>query len=165
MEFIGRSLQADPDKPIPNSVMERLKSLWHFRLERVTDSAETSREELAEFGWWFVSERFDREWACAQLLAALKEAKKIEPDFEVAKTLLRYFEERPEFVLEILYLIIEGDREGWSFYGWNDEARQILEKALKETDPNVVISAKRVIDLLVLKGHLEFRAMLAPTRN
>lgn len=166
MEFIGRSLQVEPETPIQHGVMERLADLWHYRLEQVTSNPETSREELADFGWWFISGRFDKEWACAQLLTALKEAKKIEPDFEVIKTLLKYFDERPEFVLDVLYLVIEADREGWSFHGWSDEAREILDKALKmKNDPDVWVSAKRVIDLLVLKGHFEFRTMLARTKD
>jgi hypothetical protein len=159
IEFVGRSLHADSEVPVPDEILKRLMALWEYRVKCADANIEGFRKELAAFGWWFVAKRFEKGWSTEQLLFVLRKAQKITPDHQIVKQLGSYLDEQPEFVLETLYLIIEADKEGWSFYGFADEAREILLKALKRDDTNFD-AAKRIIDLLVIKGHSEYRSLL-----
>jgi hypothetical protein len=164
LEFIGRSLDGPPEQKIPPAILDRLRALWESRVKAAEDKA-TSGAELAGFGWWFASKRFDPDWSCQQLLVALRLARKIDPDFSVAKQLVEHVDSRPLPTLEALFQIIEADREGWSIYGWDNEARQILERAIQMNNPQIYESAKRVVDLLFAKGHFEYRHLLKSTHT
>lgn len=158
LDFVGRSLRSDPKDPIPEPVLGRLKKLWSSRLAAVTERKQ-SPHELVAFGWWFSSEVFEFEWALDQLLTVLRLAKAAEPDHLVVETLAEYVEQKPLQVLEALQVIIEADKKGWSIHGWQEHAREILERAFSLDNAEVTAAAKRVVDLLVAKGHMEYRAL------
>ena len=158
LEFAGRSLDAGPNVDISEAVMGRLRELWESRLAQA--STTNLRKELAAFGWWFISGKFDEDWRCRQLIDALRLSGSIDPDWEVVKHLPPYIPTRPLWVLEALRLVIEADRQGWSIYGWQDEARLILQETLAMERPEIRTAAKEVIDLLVAKGHITYRQLL-----
>jgi len=164
IEFIGRGLIDEPAKQVVPELLGRLRAFWDYRVDITLQAPDDATHELAAFGWWFVSDRFDPNWACNQLLRVLKAAKKVEPDHEVVKKLLAHVDQRPVFALEALEMIVEADRDGWSFYGWSSEAKEILETALKRPEREVYQAAKRVVDLLVAKGYFDFRELITVTR-
>lgn len=158
LEFIGRSLRSEGNVPISIEVLERLRILWEARLAHAAMS--NNGKELAAFGWWFISGKFDEEWRCNQLLAALRRSGSVDAEWEVAKALIPLTNSRPLYVLEVLRLLVEADKQGWSIYGWQDEARQILADAFSLRRPEVNAAAKEVVDLLVTKGHFQYRQLL-----
>ncbi|MHC5823723.1 MAG: hypothetical protein ACYT04_49795, partial [Nostoc sp.] len=68
LEFVGRSLKNTKDEIAPQ-ILNSLQLLWKKRFETAFNSAEPSSyaTELAAFGWWFGSGKFDDTWAIAQI--------------------------------------------------------------------------------------------------
>lgn len=94
-------------------------------------------EEVAAFGWWFASGKFDDGWAIAQLKEALRLSGKTEPYELVLERLARLSTRMPVDVVECLRLIVEGDKEGWNIRTWREPKRTILETVLKSRDSMV----------------------------
>lgn len=72
--FISHSLRTD--SPPAQDVLERLTALWEFRVGAVHAGADPA--ELAEFGWWFASGFFEKDWAFGRVLHALKAAGRVD---------------------------------------------------------------------------------------
>ena len=86
LNFVGRSLR-NTDAAIPPDVLQRLRDLWTDRVAALTRTNSAGAEELQEYGWWFVSRKFEDQWSLEQLLAALSLAHRVEPDFMVVDRL------------------------------------------------------------------------------
>jgi hypothetical protein len=157
MRFIGQSLREA--ETVAGDVINRLKALWESRL-RATKHNQRPASELTEFGWWFVSDKFDEDWALGQLQNALRNAGKIEPDFMVAQKLAEIAKRMPSLSVECLELMVESDREGWGIHGWEHEAREVLEAALRSSDRSVAQKAETIIHRLGARGHMGFRELL-----
>jgi len=84
MWFIGTSV-SHWDEAAPPQVYDRLKRLVKTRLD-VAQNASCPADfgsELANFGWWFASEKFDERWSLEMLLSALRLTRKAEGEMEV----------------------------------------------------------------------------------
>src|SRR5262249_50019007 len=68
----GRRLY-NTKETIPSKVLDRLKTLWERRLvaAQADPSPMSHAAELAAFGWWFASAKFDDIWALDQLVRVL----------------------------------------------------------------------------------------------
>ncbi|WP_322793331.1 hypothetical protein [Bellilinea sp.] len=159
LEFIGRALEQTRE-PIPAEILDRLKELWEQRLTiaKTTEQSSEFEKELAVFGWWFVSEKFELDWAIAQLLASLYIARTILPEDEVLECLGRAAKTHPQKSVECLRLIAEGDREGWKLYLGLEHVRTILGLALQH--PDAKDEAVRMIHYLGSRGFLDFHDLL-----
>jgi hypothetical protein len=71
IQFIGRSLRENKTK-IPVAVIRRFVARWEHRIAQARFSSAESIEELSDFGWWFVSQKFDEAWAMERLEEALR---------------------------------------------------------------------------------------------
>lgn len=162
IEFIARSLREDK-RDIPPAVIERFTALWERRMERARAAAAESIEELASFGWWFVSQKFDETWAIQQLEEALRLAKKAEPDYMIAETLAAIAARKPREAVRCLDGLLEADREGWGILGWEGHARAILAAAIGSGDAEAREAATTQIHRLGARGHLGFRDLLPRT--
>ncbi|MHC5763961.1 hypothetical protein, partial [Nostoc sp.] len=82
LEFVGRSLKKTENEIDPE-ILNWLQLLWGKRLETACNSTEPNSytTELAAFGWWFGSGKFDDAWAIAQIKQILELIGKVEPDF------------------------------------------------------------------------------------
>ncbi len=159
IEFIGRSLR-DEKGQIPAVVLQRFSALWERRIERARAGPGDSVDELANFGWWFVSKKFDEAWAIHQLGEALRLAKKAEPDHMIAETLAEVAVRRPREAVECLAALVEADREGWGILGWDKQARAILAVAMGSGDRAAQEVGTTLIHRLGVLGRLEFRDLL-----
>lgn len=159
LEFVGRSLRGTQGT-IPPEILVRLKQLWKWRLSTAKKAEQPSgfQEEMAAFGWWFVSEKFDVDWAITQLLESLRLSHKSDPSSMVLERLARSVQTHPRQSVECLTMIAEGDREGWELYVNRDHVRAILAVALRH--PAAADQAKRIIHELGRRGFLEFRDLL-----
>jgi len=164
LDFLGRSLHNIGDE-IPTDALTRLRALWENRLmvARVEPSSHT--EEVAAFGWWFASGKFDDAWAIAQLKEALRLSGKTEPYELVLERLARLSTRIPVDVMECLRLIVEGDKEGWNIRTWREPKRTILETALRSRDPIARQRAESLIHRLGARGYWDFRDLLRESRN
>jgi hypothetical protein len=72
LSFVGRLLQ-DQGRAAPRPALTRLRRLWEFRLQSARDSTDPGAftQELAQFGWWYRTAVYEREWALEQVIAVL----------------------------------------------------------------------------------------------
>ncbi len=157
LSFVGRSLKRT-NGDIPLEILKRLKLLWESRIKEIKRNPSAHEKELTAFGWWFVSEKFDMDWAIAQLAESLKLVPKTEPDHIVLEHLGKIVETHPEESVECLRRVIEGDRAGWTIYVSRDRIRKTLEVALRL--PSASKKAEKVINVLYSRGFPEFRDLL-----
>src|SRR5581483_7932524 len=117
LEFIGRSL-GNTEGVVDAEVLERLRSLWLMRLDvaRHSPSPEMHAAELAAFGWWFVSSKFEDSWAVDQLIAVLSLTRQIDADWLVLERLATLAEVMPKEVAQCISLVIEGHLEVWTIH-------------------------------------------------
>ncbi|MCH8040028.1 MAG: hypothetical protein IH977_06755 [Nitrospinae bacterium] len=161
IEFAGRSLK-NTEGEVPSDILERFKRLWEYRFKVIaSDSPENSHpKELAAFGWWFGSKKFDEEWAMTQLLDVLRLTGQIDADYLVIEQLIESVGTSPVNTIECLKLMIEGEKEGWHVPFWEKETRLIITKAKKLKDPEVQQATDELIHQLGAKGHLGYRDLL-----
>jgi hypothetical protein len=86
LAHVGWQLWKSTD-PVPADVLERLTALWESRRAAIVSTTRAASddapqkaaiEELAAFGWWFRSDKFDRHWALRELRIALDNGADIE---------------------------------------------------------------------------------------
>jgi len=159
--FIGRSLRGTKGKISPE-ILGRLKHLWEERLDLAKQSPEYHKSELSAFGWWFISRKFEDEWAISQLLDVLSTAGKVERDHSVIEQLVALVDRMPLQCILCLRAIAEGDRERWRIYMAREHVRTILSAALHSSDNEAVKEARKLINYLGSRGYLEFGDLLKP---
>lgn len=161
LEFVGRSL-CDTNEVIEPQILNQLQFLWEQRLKaaRTATPPASHATELAAFGWWFASEKFDDSWAIEQLRDVLERVGKVEPDHLVIKRLAALADAMPVLAVECLRLIIEGDKKGWGIYGWSDEAKIILITALQGSNDEAKQTSEALIHRLGERGYWDFRELL-----
>lgn len=160
MWFVGRSVSSW-DESVPPQFYVRLKKLVEGRLEVARRAASPVGfvNELAKFGWWFTSEKFDERWSLETLLAVLQLTRKAESEMDVVKLLAARCARYPVECVTCLRLMIEGDRERWLLMGVENNAMELLRQALGSNNPEAVLSARRLAEELIARGHFGFRAI------
>lgn len=157
--FLGRILK-DNDE-LPKDYIERIMELFEIRLKQAKDSDDPGEftDELGGFGFWLSSDKLDDVWKIDQILEVVQiiHIKDIHTHTivtEISKLAQSY----PLKTNLCLKTIVEGDEEGWSVYGWRDEAKAILRAGLESGEVNKI--SKETISLLLTKGHTEFRDLI-----
>jgi len=158
---IGEWLQRSREE-IDQTIIDRLKALWKWRLEEVQKSSPESdmRLEMFGFGGWFVSGRFENNWAIEQLKKALEISGKVNFDHLVVEKMVELVKEFPMLTMECLRFMIDGDKEGWNIYHWKDKVKIILSIANECSDKDTKNSCISLINSLGAKGHLYLRDLL-----
>jgi hypothetical protein len=159
--FVGTSI-SHWDDAAPAEVFERLRQLIERRLDAAKQAAspEMFVKELANFGWWFAFQKFEERWSMETLLATLQITKKVEGEVDVVKLLAERCPRYPVECVTCLRLMVEGDRERWLLLGVENDAKQILKLALSSNDPEASLSARRLTEELIARGHFGFRTLL-----
>ncbi|MEW6724485.1 MAG: hypothetical protein AB1331_06145 [Bacillota bacterium] len=162
--YVGHALEQTSGE-IPAEVLDRLTQLWAVRLAWAKQSQSPTDlvKEMAAFGRWFVSDKFDVGWAIAQLSESLQLVHQTDLDHMVLEHLARTVETHPVESAQCLRIIAEGDREGWNLSAGRDHVRRILEVALR--NPTAGEEAERIIHYLGSRGFLEFRNLLEGERR
>jgi hypothetical protein len=159
MEFLGESLRNTKETIAPEILM-RLKSYWERRLEAAKEAPDLCKFEMAAFGHWFVSGKFEDDWAIQQLESALNIAGETYPDDVVVEQLATLALTTPLEAIHCLEAIVEGDKEGWLIYGWEDHARAILNTALQSINKKAMVAAEDLVHYMGSRGYLKFRDLL-----
>lgn len=164
IEFVGQALK-QTEGDISAEILDRLKQLWELRLVIAKKAQQPSdfEKEMAAFGWWFVSDKFDVGWAIAQLSESLQLVHQTDPEHVVLEHLARAVETHPVESAQCLRIIAEGDRKGWALSAGRDHVRRILEVALR--NPTAAEEAERIIHYLGSRGFLEFRHLFGGERR
>jgi hypothetical protein len=159
--FVGTSISGWKDGPSAE-VFERLRALIQRRLEAAQHAAspESFTKELANFGYWFTSERFEERWSIEMLLATLQLTKKTESEIEVVKLLAERCLRYPVDCVACLRLMVEGDRERWLLLGVEDDAKRVLRLALDSNNADATLSARRLTEHLIARGNFGFTSLL-----
>jgi len=144
----------------PPEILKRLQALWESRLAVAKVSPDNHKAEMAAFGWWFVSKKFDDKWAIDQLIESLEISGKTKPDHLVIEQLANTSRSIPKESVRCLELMIKGDEEGWRIYSWRKHAQEILATAIQSPDFEVVQAAENLVHYLGSKGYFEFRDLL-----
>lgn len=163
LEFAGRSLYSAPEQgwDVPSETIERLRNLWLQRVAVARHAVPGSHtKELAAFGWWFASGRFDTRWSLAQLHQALELSVAVDVDHFVVEQLGRLAPVEPKICVDCLRLIVRGDQEGWRAYSWREHAEAVLRTAVSSEDPEARELAKNLINYLGAQGRLDFGHLL-----
>jgi len=161
LEFLGQGL-GRPDEPLQEEISVRLKKLWEKRLATITASGTPINHtaELAAFGWWFISQKFDDAWTMSQLLAALVLVLKAEPDYHVVERLVALAETMPLEAVQCLTLMVQGDKEGWEIGSWRDDSRKILAIAIASGNSVARQAAIALVNRLAARGMPDYKDLL-----
>ena len=163
IKFIGRTFYGEENgrtsENVPPEILGRMRSLWDSRINFAQEAVNPKLHatEINDFGWWFISKKFDDRWAMDQLLSVLKISKSVEPDHLVVERLAELVPQMPNDVVTALRLMVEGAKEPWTVSSWRETGKDVLEKAL-QTDARQ--SAEDLIHYLGSQGYLEFGELL-----
>lgn len=162
IQFIGTTLEQESNSIDP-LILQRFISFWEYRLQAAKKYDPTlAKDELSAFGWWFISGKFDDDWAINQLKEALNLAGKIDPDYRVLERLAQVSVSFPDLSIDCLRLITENDREGMRLFSLDtrENARKILKNGISNKEEKIKESAIDLVHRLGAKGYLEFRDLL-----
>lgn len=154
LAFVGGSFYRTEGVVAPE-ILERLKALWHSRLGAAKADPGERGSEMGAFGWWFISEKFDEEWAINQLLEALRIQKETEPDDRVVERLSILSARMPLECILCLRALVEGDKDGWKIYFWREWMRATLTTTLQSGNEKVIKEAQNLISYLGSRGYVE----------
>jgi hypothetical protein len=144
------------------AIAARVQALWAYRVAEAKTSR-TGPVELAQFGWWFASGKFEDQWCLDQLRSMLEMNVYPEMEFAVAETLGRLAESRPLPALDCLarMLTSEGERQ-WRVMRCRNGITKVLTTTLSNPDPKVAQAARELCNRLVAWGNREFLELLPP---
>lgn len=157
LNFIGRIIfskeNLNKDKNKIN--FKRIQLLLEERLKN------EEKEELKEFGWWFVNSPFEKKWNIEKLHEVLRITDgEIKWAHEVIEKLKKYVKFAPLLVAKSLFLIVKGNRKNWEVYYKREELKKIISALLESKSKKVDKEVKKLINKLVEKGFLEFKELL-----
>ena len=162
LEFVGRSLLNTADA-IPGEVLQRLKALWESRVQaaRAASDREPYRIELAGFGTWFLSAKFDDAWAIDQLhqMTDLIEGDAINA-FPLIKRLTVLAPQMPDEAVQILERLLFGPKRNWQYVASMGEVGEILRVALGGRNAQAAQVAVRIVDNLAERGDMTYRQLV-----
>lgn len=160
--YAGRSL-ANTKQALASPFAQRLREFWEWRLRTAQQSGNLMayREELAEFGWWFGSRKLDDTWTLAQVRAVLDLTGQIEPDFQVGETLEALAPDHLDDAVMCVARMVEASRQDWTIYGIRNHITAILKLALGSDNVTAKVTAERLVQYLVGRGHFEYRGLLS----
>ncbi len=141
--------------------MERLIRLWEHRVEVAQRKPEDHVREVAAFGWWFESGRFDDDWALSQLEKTLDlSGGKIEPQLHAMQRLARLASTNPDVVIRCMRRLVNGDRMGWNITLWREDIARALEAVLRSESEEAGRVEVELINELGRRGFHDFRQVL-----
>jgi hypothetical protein len=166
--FVGRSLYNQKERDnIPPAIIDRLTKLWEERLTVAKKATRRSshRNELAAFGWWFVSGTFEDDWAARQLEEVLAITPEVEADDMVVERLAKIAAAMPITAIRCLNFMVKGTRDYWRILNYQEEAREIIAKAIISGSTSGELEIKTLVEdtisRLMAQGHLGFRDLLS----
>ncbi len=141
---------------VPES-FHRLWGLVRGAVEQRDDP--TVKGAVAPFGWWFASP-LPPEWTLPELIWALEQAGKTDPDFLVLERLAEVSAAQPALALEALQAIVASSSNGWELRAQEGKLRGILSAALAADDASLHVQAEALTNRLGRLGLHGLRSLL-----
>jgi hypothetical protein len=155
LRFIG--FEVRKGAKVDAETQDRLVKLWEYRLKELKANPDKGTSELEQFGSWFASASFDKNWAISTLLESLKLAGNADPDFMVLEKLETLANDFLVETMEALAMMIQGARERWAIDSWRGNTMSILKTAYSSGNKQAKDLAIEQANLLVSKGYPMFR--------
>jgi hypothetical protein len=152
-------------EPLDTALSKRLMSLWERRLSVAKDSGDRDayHREIAQFGWWFCSEKFPEEWSIRQLQPALDFAGHAEPDHLIYAKLAEVCVRLPgESVSSVAKLLAKAGP--WQISAHEKDVRKVLETAVG-SGGSAKDEALKLVNVLGARGILVFRDLANSIRR
>jgi hypothetical protein len=159
--FSAHSYQGD----LAPTVSARLRALFDARLEAAKTGDPAKHEtELAAFGWWFESEKFDVNWSVNALLKVLTLIGKVEVGHLVVERLAELSAQMPEECAKCISLLCDGltGSDIFEIQGWEKHQRTILNNAIQSGNPTAKNEAIALINRLASRGYSGFADLIPP---
>jgi hypothetical protein len=158
LQAVGRWLHTK--EPIDLDILKRLRGLWDWRLQKVSEIQSDPRE-LSSFSWWFSSGQFDDEWAVDQLEKVLKAGSVLEVNFDFMQRLVRMASSIPVRAVRCLGVVVRQQENLWMLcLGHTAEIRAVLSAALRG-NAEAAADAKDLINYLASRGSRQFGDLLS----
>jgi hypothetical protein len=171
--------------PIDALSLARLQQLWDWRATELFQALEAGRgvvdggevtndevlapdqacRELKQFGLWFASKAFAREWALEWLSRVLSACGNVNLDHAVVEHLVELAPLEPMRVAScVLAVDFTGGGEPWSVHSWLEHLATILRPALTSDDPAISRVGREAVNRVVAAGYVEHRTLLQGPR-
>lgn len=157
MHFVGSSLRQGGS--VPAATLNRFSDLWSFYWNTCGRDDAKSSPRSNVFGYWFCSGLFDPKWSIRRLLDFVITAPLAEPDDLIVEQLSKVCQHDPLHAVKVIQALVLGDTDGWRVSSWKDDAKIVLQEALR-ADKEASDVAKAVIDRLGRRGFSEFGQLL-----
>jgi hypothetical protein len=145
-------VQGQQDR-IPGDVIRRLQQLWESRFSAAQQAEDPAAhaEELAQFGIWFASGKFDGPWAVDQLLTLLKLTGRVGNTSKVVDRLKTYMDTMPYEVAQCIAVLVANERGAITILGWGQDAQQMLSRIVGGSDARARDIALDLLDTFDLQ--------------
>lgn len=166
-ELAGKAMNVvrhvlDPKSGTPDPVIDHFRLMWEWRVGKAGGLAALPKPELAAFGWWFASGRFDPAWSLPILRAAIPVTDLDRSGHWVMEQLVEVFDRDPAGTLECLYLMATHPEDRFQFYASSDRPPwKILAKGLAHEDRAIRDRAESITHLLGSQRYAGYRELLS----
>jgi hypothetical protein len=159
---LGRGL--DGPEPISPQTIAALARLWSDLHIQSSRWGELKRSEVyRQFGSWFMSGRFDEQWALRELKHAMEFGAGILDVEGVLARLATLCVDHPRQVADILEPLLKDDRQLWQPLLWQTQVEAVLRALLNSPDAVARSHAAGIADQSVQNGGLFARDLLSNT--
>jgi hypothetical protein len=160
LEYIGRSLHRSGE--VPAEPLALLRDLLSRRIAALASTGEVAVKEgiiveLAGYGWWFTSGKFEAKWALDALLVCLRNGVGVDPLYSLTEALVRLAPEFQVEVAEVVRRLIDGPRADYIVSASALELRQVLAELATSDDATVQAMLAATVDRLLSHGYVQFR--------
>jgi len=156
IEFVGRLLERHDE--VSEDVTKRCMGLW---ISYWADSGEEDARTTSGF-WpfssWLSCRRFQKDWSLEQFEKYLQISEVPEISNQAMDALAEIADADIKKAVNILYTIVQSDKEGWHIPGWQDSIYSILEKAL--TIDSNCNQSQHLVDYLGRSGYMKFKNLV-----
>jgi hypothetical protein len=118
------------------------------------------QDRIAAFGWWFIADAWDIDWALDELLIVITSTKRIEPDHLTLEALAKVAERQPAKTVAGLSEMLNPPHRAWLPMS-REEIDRVLISALDSEDEVAKSTATTTINRLASYGFIEYRDLLA----
>ncbi len=158
---VGRAL-SNTEGEVAEEIASRIREIWEHRLAEVLGSNPLdSKEELAEFGWWFVSAKLDPQWSLKNLQTVLTHSDSLDAEYQAYERISQLTPPWPVLCMKCLDLMIQpGTRRRWSLDLSEDHLGKALRAALDSGDPEARDLARSIANKLSAHGYPGYLRLL-----
>jgi len=161
LDFVGRTFR-DAKEDIPSEVIERTKALWESRAQAIAQATKGT-EELAAFGMWFGSGKFEAGWSLRHLRSVLEVVEDLDDTMRVMDRLAQLASTYPRDCVACLALLNKKGRSVQYIVTVREEqTRAILNAAYQSGDSEASDEARVLVKTLANAGYYDYRDIVKP---